>query len=318
MATSRTLVSIGIDRIILLDFLVEVAIFGLTNTKGVAIISSVCCKLSIGDFMSSIVTLTTDFGARDSFAASVKGVILKTHPQTQIVDLSNDIAPQDIWEAAFTLGGAYGYFPKGTIHLAVVDPGVGSGRRPIIAVTESYYFVGPDNGLFSFAYQQAERLRVHHITASHYFLPNPGPTFHGRDIFAPVAGWLAKGIPSGNFGDEITDYVKLNIPAPKSSANTIDGHVVHIDRFGNLITNITYEDIQSLMGEAADLGTVGVTICGKEIKGLKKFYAEAPAGAPSALISSSGALEIFLFKQNARTALSVKRGELVKLTVQLK
>src|SRR5574337_962474 len=252
-------------------------------------------KFHTRDFMSSIVTLTSDFGVRDSFAAGVKGVILKTNPQAQIVDISNDIAPQDIWEAAFTLSGAYRYFPKGTIHLAVVDPGVGSGRRPIIAVTESYYFIGPDNGLFSLVYQEAERLRVQHITASHYFLPNPGPTFHGRDVFAPVAGWLSKGIPSGNFGDEITDYVKLNIPASKTTGNIIDGHVVHIDRFGNIITNIMYEDIQPLMEEAADLGSVGVTICGKEIKGLKKFYAEAPAGAPAALINSSGALEIFLF-----------------------
>lgn len=265
--------------------------------------------------MPTIITLTTDYGARDSFTASVKGVILKINPQVQIVDISNEIAPQDIWEAAYILKSAYSHFPNGTVHLAVVDPGVGSGRRPIVVVTESYYFVGPDNGVFSLIYQDAERLRVHHITSTHYFLPNPGPTFHGRDVFAPVAGWLAKGIPSGNFGEEITDFSKLNVPAPKVAQNSIEGHVVHIDRFGNVITDILYKDIQPLLTEGADLKIAIVTAAGKEIKGLKKYYAEAAPGVPGAIINSSGALEIFMFKQNARTALSIKRGEAVRLTI---
>jgi hypothetical protein len=267
--------------------------------------------------MSTIVTLTTDFGNKDSFAASMKGVILKINQQAQIVDVTHEIGPQDIWEAAFTLKTAYQHFPKGTVHLAVVDPGVGSGRRPIIVVTESYYFVGPDNGIFSLIFREAERLRVHHITASHYFLENAGPTFHGRDIFAPVASWLAKGIPSGNFGDVIEDYVKLNVPVPKISANTIEGHVIHVDRFGNVVTNITYQDIQSLAAEGTEMKPA-VTIAGKEIKGLKKFYAEAAPGEPAAIINSSGHLEIFLFKQNARTGLSLKRGETVRLTIMPK
>jgi S-adenosylmethionine hydrolase len=263
--------------------------------------------------MSPIITLTTDYGSKDAFAASVKGLILKINPQAQLVDITNDITPQDIWEGAFTLRSAYSHFPKGTIHLAVVDPGVGGGRRPIIVVTESYYFVGPDNGLFSLIYQDAERIRVHHITSTHYFLPNPGPTFHGRDIFAPVAGWLAKGIPSGNFGEEITDFAKLNVPAPKVASDNVEGHVVHIDRFGNIITDITFKDLQPLIAEGADLSTGAVTIAGKEIKGLKKYYSETTPGEVSAIINSSGALEIFMFKQNARTALSIKRGEVVRL-----
>jgi len=265
--------------------------------------------------MPAIITLTSDFGSKDAFAASVKGIVLKINPLAQIIDISNEIAPQDIWEAAFTLKSAYRHFPKGTVHLAVVDPGVGSSRRPIIAVTESYFFVGPDNGLFTLVYQEAERLRVHHITASHYFLPNPGPTFHGRDIFAPVAAWLAKGIPSGHFGEEITDFMKLSVPAPKMTSNSIEGHVVHIDRYGNLITNITYKDIQMLLAESVDLGSVSISAVGRDIKGFKKFFAEATPGEPAAIINSNGAVEIFMFKQNARTVLAAKRGEVVRLTV---
>ena len=263
--------------------------------------------------MAAIVTLTTDFGSKDSFAGSMRGAILKVNPQAQVVDISNEIGPQDIWEAAFTLKTAYHYFPKGTVHLAVVDPGVGSGRRPILVVTENYYFVGPDNGIFSLVLQEAERIRVHHITASHYYLTDHGPTFHGRDIFAPVSGWLTKGIPTENFGEEITDYVKLNVPASKKSPEGIDGNVIHIDRFGNAITSITRGDLTALMPEGSDPGGASITVMGKEIRGLKKFYAEAAPGELGAVVNSSGYLEIFMFKQNTRAALALKRGEAVKL-----
>jgi S-adenosylmethionine hydrolase len=265
--------------------------------------------------MPAFITMTTDYGGRDCFAASVKGVILTINPQTQIIDISNEISPQDIWEAAFILNSACNHFPKGTVHLAVVDPGVGTDRRPIIVVTDNYFFVGPDNGLFSLIYHDAERVRVHHITATHYFLPNPSPTFHGRDIFAPVAGWLAKGIPVENFGEVISDYVKLNIPAPKITPTGIEGHVVHIDRFGNIITDILQKEILKLLPVDGDIRTLSVNIINKEIKGLKNYYAEAAPGETGALINSSGALEIFVFKQNARTVLSVKRGESVRLTI---
>lgn len=268
--------------------------------------------------MPAIVTLTTDFGSKDSFTGSMKGVILKINPEAQIIDITNEISPQDIWEAAFSLKTSYSYFPKGTVHLAVVDPGVGSNRRPIMAVTESYYFVGPDNGIFSLIFKDADRLRVHHVTASHYFLSKPGPTFHGRDIFAPVAAWLSKGTPSGNFGEEIEDYVKLNVPVPRISPTGIEGHAIHIDRFGNVITNITHTDVQTIAPEGTDLKQVTISIGGREIRGLRKFYAEAAPGEPGALINSSGYLEVFLFKQNARTGLSLKRGEAVRLALQPK
>ena len=263
--------------------------------------------------MANIITLLTDYGIRDSFVANIKGSVLKTNPQSQIIDITHEIAPQDIWEGAFTLKSAYNQFPKGTIHLAVVDPGVGSGRRPIIVVTESYYFVGPDNGLFSLVYLEAERLRVHHITAAHYFTTSPGQTFHGRDVFAPVAAWLSKGIPSGNFGEEISDFVKLSVPSTRSSENGIDGHVVHIDRFGNLITNITTKDLQTLLTGDDGGAALSVSVGGKTIQGLKKFYGEAAPGQPGALINSNGHLEVFLFRQNARQSLGAKRGEPVRV-----
>jgi S-adenosyl-L-methionine hydrolase (adenosine-forming) len=264
--------------------------------------------------MANTITLLTDYGNRDSFVAAMKGVIIRTNPEARIIDITHEIAPQDIWESAFTLAGAYQHFPKGTIHLAVVDPGVGSGRRPIIVVTESYYFVGPDNGLFSLIYQDAERLRVHHITAGHYFIANPGPTFHGRDVFAPVAAWLSKGIPSGNFGEEVTNFVRLNVPAVKRNDAGIEGHVVHIDRFGNLITNITFKDLQPFLPEDGGTGAAVVSVGGREIRGLKRFYAEAAPGEPGAIINSNGHLEIFLFRQNARTTLGIKRGEAVRIS----
>ncbi len=268
--------------------------------------------------MAAIVTLTTDFGSKDSFAGSMRGAILKVNPQAQVIDISNEIGPQDIWEAAFALKTAYTYFPKETVHLAVVDPGVGTGRRPIVVKTENYSFVGPDNGIFSLIYLEAERVRVHHITAGHYFNPSPSSTFHGRDIFAPVAGWLTKGITIENFGEEVTDYVKLNVPVSKQFPDGIEGNVIHVDRFGNVITNIKYADIKTLVPEGSDLKNISVTVAGKEIKGLKTFYAEAAPGELGALVNSSGYLEIFMFKQNARTALSIKRGEAVKLQIKPK
>ncbi len=268
--------------------------------------------------MAAIVTLTTDFGSKDSFAGSMRGAILKVNPQAQIVDISNEVGPQDIWEAAFTLKTAYTYFPKDTVHVAVVDPGVGTGRRPILVKTESFTFVGPDNGVFSLIYLESERIRVHHITASHYYLPTPSPTFHGRDIFAPVAGWLTKGIPPENFGEEITDFVKLNVPSAKKTPEGIDGNIIHIDRFGNAITSITHADLKTAMPEGSNLGNAAITVMGKEIKGLKKFYAEAAPGELGAVVNSSGYLEIFMFKQNARAALSLKRGEAVRMLIKPK
>ena len=159
--------------------------------------------------MGNIITLTTDFGTRDYFSGGMKGVILGINPEANIVDITHEVPSQDIWGAAYVLGAAYGYFPAGTVHVVVVDPGVGSDRRPIMAVTDKYVFIGPDNGVLSFVFADPGFSRVYHINASHYFLPMKGSTFHAREIFAPIAAWLTKGITYDRVGDEITDFVRF-------------------------------------------------------------------------------------------------------------
>ena len=186
-----------------------------------------------------IITLTTDFGSKDPFVGIMKGVMLNINPLITIIDITHTISPQNILEAAIAVEASFSYFPHKTIHVVVVDPGVGSGRRPLLVSADYHYFIGPDNGVFSRIYKKSESLDVFHVTAEHYFLPQRSATFHGRDVFAPVAAWLAKGIHVERFGDPITDYVTLPLPAPVFlQENTIEGEVVYIDRFGNLITNI--------------------------------------------------------------------------------
>ena len=188
-----------------------------------------------------MITLLTDFGTADYFVPAVKGVILTLHPPAHIVDLTHDIAPQDVWAGAFTLGACYRTFPRGTIHLAVVDPGVGSARRPIVVAAGGHLFVGPDNGLFSYVYAREAQTRVYHATRTEFFRPQPSATFHGRDVFAPLAAWLARGVHPASFGPEIDDYARFEIPQPliESHTNVITGEVIHVDRYGNCITNLT-------------------------------------------------------------------------------
>ena len=166
-----------------------------------------------------IVTLTTDFGLNDHFVGTMKGVILKIVPNAEIVDICHSVQAFDILDGALALAQAYSYFPPRTVHLVVVDPGVGSARRPIIANSEEQNFVAPDNGVLSLMYAREERLSVRHVTSEHYFLQPLSNTFHGRDIFAPVAAYLAKGVDHEKFGEEITDFVRFNAPRPKPTAS---------------------------------------------------------------------------------------------------
>ena len=179
----------------------------------------------------------------------MKGVILEIAPEAQIVDISHAVQAFDILDGALTISQAYSYFPSGTVHMVVVDPGVGTARRPLILTGDRHLFVAPDNGVLSLIYDRQERLSVRHVTAEHYFLPQRSNTFHGRDIFSPVAAYLAKGLAPDRFGEEIADYVRFAAPRPKPvDERTLRGVVLKVDRFGNLITNITPADAPQLFG----------------------------------------------------------------------
>ena len=190
-----------------------------------------------------VITLLTDFGTQDYFVAAVKGIILTTNPSVSIIDITHEVPAQDIEAGAFTLLTCYRDFPARTIHVAVVDPGVGSARRPIVIRAGSHYFVGPDNGLFSYVLDQEPSHKIFHVTASKYFRQPPSPTFHGRDVFAPIAAALSNGVKPHEFGPRIKDEVRLAPLAPvKRPDGKLEGRIIHIDRFGNCITNFTRAD----------------------------------------------------------------------------
>ncbi len=186
-----------------------------------------------------MITLLTDFGTTDYFVAAMKGVIHTPCPSATIVDITHDISPQDIHCAAFTLAAAYARFPRGSIHLSIVDPGVGSARRPLVIEADGHYFVGPDNGLFSLVYERTEQLRVYHAARAEFFLPHSSTTFHGRDVFAPLAAWLACGVAPASLGELIDDPQRFALAAPQRNGQTLIGQIIHVDRFGNCITNLT-------------------------------------------------------------------------------
>lgn len=238
-----------------------------------------------------IITLTTDFGTNDHFVGAVKGVILDIVPEAAIVDVTHAIQAYDVLDGAIAISQTYSYFPTGTVHMVVVDPGVGTTRRPIIASSDGYHFVAPDNGVLSMVYAKEERIHVRHVTSEHYFHQPVSSTFHGRDVFAPVAAYLAKFVDSHKFGEEIEDYVKFAAPRPKPAAeNRVRAVVLKVDRFGNLITNITPEDIPALFADKP--GKFKLVVGNKEITKIHAAYAEGAQGEVFGILGSMGYLEI--------------------------
>jgi S-adenosylmethionine hydrolase len=253
--------------------------------------------------MQKVITLTTDFGLDDGFVGSVKGVIISINPTTLVVDISHNISPQDILHGAFVLYQSFSYFPKGSIHLAIVDPGVGSRRKPVVIETDGYIFVGPDNGIFSLVLKKEKPKRIIALTNKHYFLKNISNTFHGRDIFAPVAAHLALGESLTNFGEEIEEIEITEWGIPVTKGDKLEGMVLHIDRFGNLITNISTEDIFSFSGK----GPVQIKLGERRVKGLSSSYSEVQRGEPVALIGSINLLEIACNRESAHRILGIEK-----------
>ena len=270
-----------------------------------------------------LITLLTDFGTADYFVAAVKGVILTINPAASIIDVTHEIPPQDIESGAFTLLTCYRDFPAGTIHVCVVDPGVGSMRRPIVVSAGNYHFVGPDNGLFSYVFDRETSHKVFHVAASEYFHASPSPTFHGRDIFAPVAAALSQGVKPKKLGPRIFDEVRLAPLAPsKDVSGKLHGRIIHIDRFGNCITNFTRADVP-------DSANAELHVKRKVIREFRQFFAEgqeasvtkgkrnsrSAAGELFAIWGSAAFLEIAINGGSAATTLGAKRGDAVIVSV---
>lgn len=264
---------------------------------------------------SPIITLTTDFGYKDPFVGIMKGVILNINPSVNIVDITHDISPQNILEAALSIEMSFESFPYKTIHVVVVDPGVGSTRRPILVITDHYHFIGPDNGVFSQIYKLRQKPpTIIHITSEHYFMPRRSSTFHGRDIFAPLAAWLSRGIDATKFGDPITDYVTISMPIPvMPEKNLLEGEVIYIDRFGNAITNTKTQKIDDLYS-SKPTGRLKVLVKDKEAP-FKTHYSEAEDAGLYSLINSFGYLELFVYRGSASSDFGIKVGEKVSVTV---
>jgi S-adenosylmethionine hydrolase len=256
-----------------------------------------------------IITLTTDFGHADHFVGAMKGVILNINPAARIVDLNHGVVPFDVLDGALSLANAYKYFPSRTIHVVIVDPGVGTERRPILVSGEKQFFVAPDNGVLSMIFER-EACTVRHITSEHYFLNPISPTFHGRDIFAPTAGWLSKTLQTEAFGEVITDFVRFTMPKAKSSGQAVKGVILRVDAFGNLMTNLMAEDIP--IG-ALEGGAIKLAVNGKQVLKFARTFASGNPGEPIAVLGSAGYVEIAVNRGSAARTLGVNRGAEVTL-----
>lgn len=262
----------------------------------------------------AVITLTTDFGIRDWFVGTMKGVILRLNPRAVLVDLTHDIPAGDVRGAAFALAAAWRFFPRRTIHVAVVDPGVGSARKAIAVQTPDGFFIGPDNGLLSLALAGQKIVAVRRLENEKFFLKPLSRTFHGRDIFAPVAGHLGRGVPLKKFGPESKTFEKLDWPQPRRRGNRIEGEVIYLDRFGNAITNIA----ERFLAGTKTLATCEVLGKHRRICPLKDFYQAVSAKKPVALFGSSGYLEIAVNGGSATKSLGLALGTPVVLRQSIK
>ena len=261
-----------------------------------------------------VITLTTDFGTSDAYVGVMKGVILDINPNVRVVDITHAVPPQDIHEAAFLIHSAHRYFPNGTIHVIVVDPGVGSDRQAIVYQTDDAFFVCPDNGILTYLLQEIEchgkqPKNVVEIHNRDYHLPDVSNTFHGRDIFAPVAAYLSLGVPLVNIGPPVDNLVRLPVPTLEVSNDKLVGQIIKIDSFGNAITNIAESAFSGFFSGSVYEISVGSV----SLRQLNTSYAESEIGTPLAIIGSSGMLEIAINGGSASQVLGLKRGDTVEV-----
>lgn len=260
--------------------------------------------------MKRILTLTTDFGTRDAYVAAMKGLMLQINPDVQLIDVTHEIAPHDIMEAAFVLLGALPYFPAGTTHLVVVDPGVGTDRPPIALRKGGHLFVGPDNGLFSLVLEGEQPDELVRLDQPDFWrTPHPSRTFHGRDLFAPAAAHLSAGRPLQTLGSPHPALKRLQWALPIQDEQGIQGWVVHIDHFGNCITNIARSHLDTGRREPRLKCFVGGTILDQ----IHNTYADVAQGDPVLLLNSEGRLEIAVHAGNASSLLSIRKGDPINL-----
>lgn len=253
--------------------------------------------------MDKLIALLTDFGLQDGFVGTVKGVIKSINPAADIIDISHDISSFDILEASIILNASYKYFPKKTIFVCVVDPGVGTERKPILVETENYYFIAPDNGLLTLPLRNEKIKKIIHLTNEKYFLNRDTETFHGRDIFAPVAAYLSKGIPVEEFGQPIKNINQIDFPYPYKEDNKITGQIIKFDKFGNAITNIEYipEDFKE------------IKVKNYKIQKICRNFQEGEKNKPNLIKGSFGFYEIFVPEGSAKDILELTIGDKVEV-----
>jgi S-adenosylmethionine hydrolase len=278
------------------------------------VVSRAASRTAHGSFQlaNPIITLTTDYGTNDHLVGTVKGVILKINPDVTIVDISHNISAYDLLDGALTIGSTYTYFPPRTIHVVVVDPGVGTERRPLLVSAQNQYFVAPDNGVLSVIYErEEENLVVRHASAEHYYLQPVSNTFHGRDVFAPVAAWLSKGWQTAAMGEEIQDFKRFSLPRPKVVEDGgKHGVILRVDAFGNLVTNFRAEDLPE---SATNGGPLNLQVGAHAVTKLAGTFAQGTDAEPFAYVGSAGYVEIGINKANAARKLGIGRGAPVVL-----
>ena len=263
-----------------------------------------------------LITLLTDFGTRDCFVASMKGVMVSINPSVSIIDLSHEIAPHKIEEAGYFLKSCFHYFPEGTIHVAVVDPGVGTDRRPLLVTTGREFFIGPDNGLFSEILELHPKADIRRIDNQQYRFKTAGSTFDGRDVFAPAAAWLSSGVPKELFGPVIHDPVRRLLMGPAWLKDVLIGQIVSVDRFGNLISNLRREDVDGVQSRAPQSALL-IQVGSWRIDRIAANYREGSYDEPRVLFNSDGYLEVFLREHNAAEYLQLSCGGEIRVWISV-